>query len=889
MAVAFDGTRWADADADPDAAAGEGGDWTGVPTAGGNALEPDMVYQRTAGTAGSISYKGAKNAESGICFVATNSKDMSGTERVIISKVIIANPSVLYTTPHTTPGGAKLEIGSGGKRNATGYYQYYVAYGLGTTPEYPAKGGWLLLATDVNLAGYVDNQGSANPPAKNAINYVGFVASWTTSAKAENIASDAIDFITSGKGLTWTGASGTFASFVTADEGTFANRWGIVSTREAIIYCLAVLTIGSATATTFSDINKIIVWPWQRVGTGAQGLYHDLQNASTVISYTTCSFKGNGYACYKQFFDTTLEVSSANDQVTFGTAHGFTTGDYILYSKEGGAHAIGLTDATYYWVNVVSTTVVSFHTTRALAISGASKVNLTAGAAPGENHSILRSPDNRIDFTVSGTAGSILLTSCVLDGVRVCTLTSKATLSSGFIQNTGNIVLSTAVLTGVTLQSPTLAEGVALCDPVTSITNVTGCIFNAGSEGHAMRLTGTGAYVSDNQYNNYWNPTANGWNFHTQTGVDAGTDVITTNAAHGFTDGDAVYYNKEGGADNVGLTNAAKYYVHVLSTTTFSLHVTKAAALANSSKIDLSDGAAGQTHSIYSSKATIFNDSAGVVTIGCTAGSDTPSIRNGTGASTTVTNSVNLTVTVVSEDNDPVFDADVAIYKTSDSTQLMRELTVNSAGAAIATESYNYTGSTPITVRIRKSSTQNRYLFYDGEVATVTPGDAIHGDNSGATAVVASVVDWGTTGVLFLENIVGAFTDNDPIDKTAGDVALCVANGTMGTEWVAYDNEAGGPFVAGNTVTGGTSTATGTIRGVQDDGATGKLCVEMSTTNLNDFVDNDVLTSGGTTGDANGAGSSRKRYFPLNTTGTITSSGFSLTAVLIEDTIASST
>ena len=73
------------------------------------------------------------------------------------------------------------------------------------------------------------------------------------------------------------------------------------------------------------------------------------------------------------------------------------------------------------------------------------------------------------------------------------------------------------------------------------------------------------------------------------------------------------------------------------------------------------------------------------------------------GGSTTVATSVTLKVTLVDKDNNPIQDAQVAIYKTSDNTQLMNEDTLASG---IAEETFNYPGSTvDIYVRARKSST----------------------------------------------------------------------------------------------------------------------------------------------------------------------------------------
>jgi hypothetical protein len=60
--------------------------------------------------------------------------------------------------------------------------------------------------------------------------------------------------------------------------------------------------------------------------------------------------------------------------------------------------------------------------------------------------------------------------------------------------------------------------------------------------------------------------------------VDTGTDVITI-TSHGYTTGDAVYYNSQFGSVVGGLTNGTTYYVRVLSSSTLSLYDTFAHAV----------------------------------------------------------------------------------------------------------------------------------------------------------------------------------------------------------------------------------------------------------------------------------------------------------------------
>lgn len=81
--------------------------------------------------------------------------------------------------------------------------------------------------------------------------------------------------------------------------------------------------------------------------------------------------------------------------------------------------------------------------------------------------------------------------------------------------------------------------------------------------------------------------------FHTATGINAGTDVITTSAAHGLVNGDVVDYAAAGGLDAVGLAQGARYFVHVVNATQITLHLSNGA-----NPVNLSVGA-GETHALY--------------------------------------------------------------------------------------------------------------------------------------------------------------------------------------------------------------------------------------------------------------------------------------------------
>ncbi len=83
--------------------------------------------------------------------------------------------------------------------------------------------------------------------------------------------------------------------------------------------------------------------------------------------------------------------------------------------------------------------------------------------------------------------------------------------------------------------------------------------------------------------------------FDTTTGVNDGTDVITTDVNHHFQDGDAVVYDKDGGSEAIGLTDATTYFAHLVSSATLSLHATAALAIADTSR-EVLTGTGSETH-----------------------------------------------------------------------------------------------------------------------------------------------------------------------------------------------------------------------------------------------------------------------------------------------------
>jgi len=268
FAVAFDGTRVVAADNTTGWTAD-----TATPTD-----EVDFFYHGGHSVSAQI-----KTSENGYYY--TSSSQSMSTPKVWIAKLLATNKDVL------DGNGMILRIGSA----TSAYYQYNSIF---TATTYPIAGGWQIVCIDPNVSQW--RSSTTGSPNLGAVVYWAVRADFSATSKSQNVAVDAIDIVTNGTGLTGTAgdgasADGTFDSFVTSDEGTSTNRWGIVRTVGGILYVSAVLTIGSSgTATEFTDSNKVLVFPHHRVTNGFCGVDFNIQNASTVISAQSCFFSGRG-------------------------------------------------------------------------------------------------------------------------------------------------------------------------------------------------------------------------------------------------------------------------------------------------------------------------------------------------------------------------------------------------------------------------------------------------------------------------------------------------------------------------------------------------------------------------------------------------------------------
>ena len=289
VTVALSGTRVNDADSNTN--------WANLGGGGaGPASEPQLRYQYSGtGSVGAVNKKiTSTTARQGVQYdPAAGAVDMTAAANPLaFLKMYVSDFSDVNTTY-----GCEMRIGSS---NAD-YYDFNVAgSGANRAPYdqgYPAQGGYLIAAINPNISAW--REGTTGTPALNAVDYFGFAAQFITGgAKDVNLAADAIDI---GRGLLLTRGDGADADavwqdFVTFDQDTLANRWGVVVSKAGIIYAIGKLIIGeSGTATAFTDTGgDVIIFPDGYVGPGDLGVECDIQNASTVIAIADVQLIGRG-------------------------------------------------------------------------------------------------------------------------------------------------------------------------------------------------------------------------------------------------------------------------------------------------------------------------------------------------------------------------------------------------------------------------------------------------------------------------------------------------------------------------------------------------------------------------------------------------------------------
>ncbi len=600
-------------------------------------------------------------------------------DRAWICKAVLLNPDALGSLANV--GNIKIRLGSA--NNA--YNDYWIA-DEGSRgedqPVYPAKKGWVIVPIDPSVTAWIDEQ--TGNPAETAIDYFGITGNVGNSSNGLNLGLDAVDI---GPGYYAVGGDGTnsdasWQDIVDADEGDVTNgRIGHITTQEGVVFaygtiCVGKNNAGTATATEWTDSLKTVVFPGGRVAEGWNSLEYDVTLTTQSVDENSMSYSGQGRKQTKRYFDAQNEVNGGTNQVTIAE-HGLKTGQAVLYSNEGGTQSFGLTNNTEYFVINSLTDSIQLATNRLNAFAGtAISLSITPTVST-ENHSFKLQPDTRPNVSITGASGATNFNGSAYVNFNTFDLDSAGNFSNCLFVESQKITLNDANLSSCTITDPTISEGESFVSAgsFNELAGLSNCLFSTTGKGHALEVSTTAGSgtSSGNTFNGYKSDPSGatagtGWAFDNQTEVDSTS--VQFSYPHGISSGDSFYYEAQSNG-NIGLTDGGLYYLQSVDSSTVSVHQTEYAAVNGTNTIALTVPGSGGENSFYSSNAAFHNSTGGLLTLNITGGTS-PGVRNSGGSTTTVINSVSITISGLKDDSE------VRVYETG--------TTIEVAGIETATD-----------------------------------------------------------------------------------------------------------------------------------------------------------------------------------------------------------
>ena len=150
-----------------------------------------------------------------------------------------------------------------------------------------------------------------------------------------------------------------------------------------------------------------------------------------------CTFVGYGpsrQAFNAQDVGSGGDVDDTNDEIDI-TTHGFTTGEEVYYSDEGGTQLSGLVDQTRYYARAVTANSVSLHATEFDAENNSNKLAITAGsdethALYSANAAVLNSSGGAVTLNITGGTSPSIRNTAGSTTTVVQTTTLQVTVSN---------------------------------------------------------------------------------------------------------------------------------------------------------------------------------------------------------------------------------------------------------------------------------------------------------------------------------------------------------------------------------------------------------------------------------------------------------------------------
>lgn len=213
--------------------------------------ETDVFIQGTGSCSVKVSNQGVALA------YGTSGLNLSATNTHLYIWCNMLAGGLMKVRDSTSEPGLAIIVSSDATLSTGSNYKMWAVDGSDTYP-----GGWVRYVIDLSKTATIST-GTLN---LSSVQHVGMYCNTRpNTAKFDNMAIDRIDY-TTGAGLRVYGTSttdDTFGDILTADEGTVNNKYGIVTSKEGIIYCRGRIELGddvSTNAATLTDVDKVVVW-----------------------------------------------------------------------------------------------------------------------------------------------------------------------------------------------------------------------------------------------------------------------------------------------------------------------------------------------------------------------------------------------------------------------------------------------------------------------------------------------------------------------------------------------------------------------------------------------------------------------------------------------------
>lgn len=220
----------------------------------------------------------------------------------------------------------------------------YSMWAVDGADTYP--GGWVRYVIDISKT-RTTGAGTLN---LSSVQHIGmYCDTRPNTAKFDNLVIDRIDYAVAGNGLRVYGTSTTddlFQDILDADEGTINNKYGIVTSKEGIIYVRGTIELGDDTGTnaaTLTDTDKVVVFETPT--------YYDGTSEAQCISSTFQQLKivGNGTGATSVTLGKkvgTGDTASGRNGLTFIESGSPVTVDF----DDGNANTVNVYGSTFFGI-----------------------------------------------------------------------------------------------------------------------------------------------------------------------------------------------------------------------------------------------------------------------------------------------------------------------------------------------------------------------------------------------------------------------------------------------------------------------------------------------------------------------------------------------------------